>query len=68
MTAAERNRRYRRRRKAGKRCYMLKLDEVLTEEMLTEFGISYDSDRPETVTRALERLWIFLGTGDLPAE
>ena len=68
MTVAERNRRYRERRRSGKRCYRLELDEVLTEEVLTEFGISFDGDRPETVARGMERLWTFLGTGELPTE
>ena len=68
MTVAQRNKRYRDRRKIGKRCYRLELDEVLTEEVLTEFGITFDGDRPETVARGMERLWKFLATGELPTE
>ena len=56
-THADRERRRRGRRKAGRRVYAIEADEVQIEAVLSDAGYlpSHGSDDPEIVRRALER-------------
>jgi hypothetical protein len=62
MSAAERNRIYRARRKAGLRAYTVTIDEVATETLLRDIGLidGFAGDDPKLVAAALEAFLQFV--------
>jgi hypothetical protein len=56
--AADRQRRYRQRRKAGKRCFLIEVDEAELAIALEESGVMgpLDADDNESVSEALNEM------------